>query len=284
MYRFKNFYFLFLNKQKVFIWILFYSRMKKELIKESASYVAGKPAEELVMLLDGKKYMNEFLIAKKLGITINQVRNILYRLSEKSLVSSTRKKDKKKGWYTYSWKNENLKSLEFLSGILIKRVEQMNFQIQNRETKEFYVCSRCSIEFNEENALLHDFMCPECGDILERKDNSKVLKAFKRNVEEFRKKLEEVNSEIDKEKEKIVKKRPVSKAKKKVSKKTARKAVKKTAKKSSVKKKTSKTSSSRKSSKKTSKKKVSKKTVKKTAKKSSTSGSKKKTSKKVRKK
>jgi transcription factor E len=235
--------------------------MKKDLIKESIAYIAGKPAEVLVDLLDGNKHTNEFLIAKKLGITINQTRNILYKISEHGLVSSTRKKDKKKGWYTYSWKLEELKALEFLKEVAMKRIAQLNNQIQNRETKEFYVCERCNIEFNEENALLHDFTCLECGNVMQRKDNSKVLRAFKRNVDELNRKLEEINLEISKEKEKIIKRRPVAKSKK-TKKKTAKKKIagkkvkKKTVKKTSKK---AKTKTARKVAKKTSKKKIAKK-------------------------
>jgi len=132
-------------------------------------------------------------------LPINQTRNVLYKISEFGLVSSTRKKDKKKGWYTYSWKIEELKCLEFLKGMLQKKMEQLKNQIKNRESKEFYVCEKCHVEFNEENALLHDFTCPECGNILERKDNTKVLKEFKKNLENYEEILKIVENEISKE-------------------------------------------------------------------------------------
>lgn len=173
--------------------------MDKKLIRESIFEVAGKPAEVLVDFLDGKKYMNEFLIAKKLDLPINQTRNILYKISEFGLVSSTRKKDKKKGWYTYSWKLEELKSLEFLRNFLLRKMEQIRNQIKSRETREFYVCEKCHVEFNEENALVHDFTCPECGSLLIRKDNTKLLKEFKKNLDEFEKDLKIVNEEIGRE-------------------------------------------------------------------------------------
>ena len=70
-------------------------------LKEIIDYSAGKLAENITIILSTKKYVNEFLIAKKIGLTINQTRNILYKLSDSGLVSSIRKKDKKKGWFTY---------------------------------------------------------------------------------------------------------------------------------------------------------------------------------------
>jgi len=165
--------------------------------------IAGKQAEEIVNLLDGKKYTNEFIIAKKLNLTINQTRNILYKISDNGLVSFTRKKDKRKGWYTYFWKIEIMKCLEFLKADLSKKVDQIQHQIKSRETKEFYVCDRCHIEFNEENALIHNFTCPECGNILSRKDNTSVIKEYNRELDKLRKELVLIEDELNKEREKV---------------------------------------------------------------------------------
>jgi transcription factor E len=179
--------------------------MLKDFLKEVLVILVGKQAEEIVDLLDGDKYINEFLIAKKINLTINQTRNILYKISDSGLVSSIRKKDKKKGWYTYFWKIEILKSLEFLREIILKSLAQLKNQIKSRETKRFYFCERCNVEFTEENAMLRDFTCNECGEVFSVKSNEKVLKEFKKNEEKLEKKLDLVNEEIKKEKEKIEK-------------------------------------------------------------------------------
>ena len=181
--------------------------MLEKLIKEVFIVVVGKQSGEIVDLLDSKKYTNEFLIAKKLEITINQVRNILYRLADHGLVSSIRKKDKKKGWYTYFWKIEIFRGLEFLRNILTKKIDEINNQIRSRKTRQFYVCERCNVEFKEENALLYDFTCNECGDIFTVKDNTKVLKEFNKDLDKLKRKLIILEEEIKKEKDKLENKR-----------------------------------------------------------------------------
>src|SRR3989339_554721 len=177
--------------------------MLDKFLREVVVIAVGKQAEGIVDLLNSKKYVNEFILAKKLNLTINQTRNILYKLSDHGLVSSTRKKDKKKGWYTYFWKIEVLKALEFLKDIMDKRLSQIGSQINSRETKQFYICERCNIEFNEENALLNDFTCNECGDIFTLKDNSKLLRELIRRMDKLKKELvlvdEEIAIESDKE-------------------------------------------------------------------------------------
>src|SRR3989344_5879391 len=78
--------------------------MQIDLLKEIVSSVAGEKAKAVVDLLHQKKNVNEFLVAKKLKLTINQTRNILYKLADEGLVSFIRKKDTKKGgWDTYFW-------------------------------------------------------------------------------------------------------------------------------------------------------------------------------------
>jgi len=248
--------------------------MLKKFLKESFVLAGGKPAENLAEFLDTKKYVNEFLVAKKLELTINQTRNILYRISEKGLVSSTRKKDKKKGWYTYFWKIEPVKTLLYLRNSLTRKIEQLENQIKSRETKEFYFCPRCSIEFTEENALLHDFTCVECGDILERKDNSKLISVFEKNLETLRNELKMVDGELEKEralvekrKERENKKIAKEKAEKRAAKRAERKAAKEAAEGKSTKKRTSKKKTSKTAKKKTAKKGAKKTSKKKTAKK-----------------
>ncbi len=177
--------------------------MLENFLKEVVSIIVGKNSELIADLLNSKKHVNEFLIAKKLSITINQTRNLLYKLSDFGLVSSIRKKDKKKGWYTYFWKIEILKALEFLKDEKRKKLTYIYNQIRSRETKEFYICERCHIEVSEEHALLNNFTCNECGDIFARKDNTKILKEMKRQAEKIENEIKLIDEEITKEKEKL---------------------------------------------------------------------------------
>ncbi|MEK6760309.1 MAG: hypothetical protein AABX93_00105 [Nanoarchaeota archaeon] len=236
--------------------------MKREFVKDAISTVIGKQGEEIVNFLDPDKYINEFLVAKKLDLNINQTRNLLYKLSEHSLVSSTRKKDKKKGWYTYFWKLETLRILEFLRDILKKKIEQISNQIESREMKTFYICERCNIEYNEENALLHDFTCNECGSVFAVKDNSKVVREFKKNLEKLQNEISIIDGEIrgekdkgDKRKFKEIKKEENEKIRKRLEKKKERDLLKKKEGTLKVKKPAKKTKAKKIKKKKTSKKK-----------------------------
>jgi len=248
-----------------------------ELLRDVALMVGGKNAGSIVDLLVGKSNVNEFIIAKKLELTINQTRNILYKLSDEGLVSFIRKKDKKKGWYTYFWTFNEEKAFLILNKSLLNDLEQFERQLKSREQKRYYVCKTCNTEITEETALVHEFVCPECGEVYEIHDNSKAIREINNAILNLRLKLEVVTKEVNlmqvarekklvrdakrelkKKKIERASKRAVKKAAKdkikkaaeKYSKKTVKKTIKKTVKKKSVKKTIKKVKKSKKTAKK----------------------------------
>lgn len=170
--------------------------MQDKLLKKILPEVAGPEAEKLVDLLFNKVNVNEFLIAKKMNMTINQTRNMLYKLADEGLVQFIRKKDKKKGgWYTYFWTLKVKRSLLRYRDKLMKEFSSLQDQLESLEKERHYVCVNCDVEYNEENALLHDYTCPECGEILKVKETSVVTGTIKNEM----KKLQDVVSQIDQE-------------------------------------------------------------------------------------
>ena len=61
-------------------------------------------------------------------------------------------------------------------------ITQLENQLKSREEKRYYICKQCNIEVTEETALLHDFICPECGEVYELQDNSKSIKDINLNI------------------------------------------------------------------------------------------------------
>ena len=236
--------------------------MQVKLLHDLVEEMAGEGTGRIVDILFKKKDVNEFLIAKKMELTINQVRNILYKLSADNLVSFIRKKDKRKGWYIYYWTLNTEKCLAKLEGSLKDKITAFKSTLDSRETKRFYICKSCDIEVGEEVALERGFSCEECADIYELSDNTKPIREVKTRItrvksnlaliqgelEEVRKKLKTARKRIDKKLAKETKakadltkaaraaaRKKVAATKKKVVKKTvkkvAKKAVKKVAKK-----------------------------------------------------
>ena len=200
--------------------------MQVKLLKDIVSVIAGPNSVGLVDLLYGKKNINEFFIAKKLGLNINQTRNILYKLADEGLVSFVRKKDKKNGgWYTYYWTLDVSKSLGNLRNIFLREIEQMEGELKTRRQKTFYHCPNCDLEFDEERALLNNFTCPECGEVLVLRDNFELVKKIEGLLDKRREQLGIVDIELGMLQQKAVQFRQ-RKMKAEVKKKKAERAVK----------------------------------------------------------
>lgn len=174
-----------------------FDKKQLELLKKIVESIAGQNASDIVNILYGRENVNEFIIAKKLKITINQARNILYKLADEGLVSFIRKKDKKNGgWYTYFWTLDIRKSLVALQKKILNEIENMENQLKSKKTKRFYYCPNCEMEMSEENALLHDFTCPECGEVFELKDNLEAIESLEKDIQELKDNLVFVEEEI----------------------------------------------------------------------------------------
>lgn len=167
-------------------------------LKEVIVSVAGQNGAKIVDLLYDKKNVNEFLISKKLGLTINQTRNILYKLGDEGLVSFSRKKDRKKGgWYIYFWTLNSGKSLIKFRDKIIAETDNIKQRLELRKSKQFFYCENDDIEYTEDSALINGYICPECGEVLKLKDNKEEMDELSRKIVKSETILREVNKEVE---------------------------------------------------------------------------------------
>jgi len=202
-----------------------------KILKTIIEDLINKQSVEIIDLLAGKKNVNEFSIAKNLELTINQTRNILYKLSDFGLVSFIRKKDKRKGWYIYFWTLNTHQALSLLDENINKKLDLLRGQSKNRKDGRHYLCATCTIEVTEETALLNDFACPECEEVYELSDDSELVDEIGKKIARMEKELELVLEEkeieqgkLDKEKARKIKKAEDEKKAKRVAAAAERKA------------------------------------------------------------
>ncbi len=158
-------------------------------IEDMILEIAGEEALSIYKTLKDKKNVNEFDISKKTNLSIQQIRNIMYKFDYYNLVSSNRKKDRKKGWYIYFY-TINPKQTEDTVSLLKKRkIEQLKKQLDRESNHEFYSCPNKCIRVTIENAMEHNFMCSECNNLLEPEDKEK-------NITKITKQLKEIEHEL----------------------------------------------------------------------------------------
>lgn len=199
-------------------------------VDEVVAEVAGPDVVPLVRILSDKSNVSEFKLADSMKAEINITRNMLYRLYDHNLVSFSRKKDKKKGWYIYYWTFNKNRVRDLLINLRKKKIEKLQERLQREKTTQFYVSKEAGIRLDFEKAHDFNFKCPETGQLMEVEDNSQRIAELERDLAQTETDLKELLAEV------VVKERkPVSKPVKK-SVKSSKKPVKKSPKKKVAKK------------------------------------------------
>ena len=158
-------------------------KLSNKNVEDVVVEVAGNDVLPLLQALKNKKNVSEFKLAEQIKTEINLVRNMLYRLYHANLVTFTRKKDKKKGWYIYYW-TFNTKRVKFLMADLKKKkLEKLNERLNREKNSFFYICKNSWMRLDFEQATSFEFKCPECGQIMYPEDNLEVIEKIKKEIE-----------------------------------------------------------------------------------------------------
>ncbi len=168
----------------------------KELTKSVIVEIAGEDVLPLFEYLKGKEKVSEFIIAQDLGIEINIIRNMLYRLLNANLVSFSRKKDKQKGWYIYYWTYEPNDIEHLYWEIKKKRLNSLKDRVHREKNNVFFSGSSKAVRLTFEKAIEFNYQCPETGELLEQEDNSKIVDELQKEITELEKELAQRNQPL----------------------------------------------------------------------------------------
>ncbi len=168
-----------------------YSNVSDETVDEIAMIIGG---EEGVMIIDAIRNVNEITveeIAEQTEIQINQVRKILYRFYNHSLVTSRRFRDKETGWFIFQWRLQQELIEAFLTGMKQKILRKLKARLRHELDHEFYGCEsgECPrITFEE--AMDTVFNCPICGEPTKPMDNEVYIDFLDAKIAEIEGELE----------------------------------------------------------------------------------------------
>lgn len=166
-------------------------------VKKLIVDLAGEEALPVVKLLLRQKTMDENKIAKKIKtmINVNQVRAIMYKLYTRRIVEPSRRRDRKKGWWIYSWTIIPEKIFEILIKDKMKKLKFFQERFANREL-ELFECENCGEIVNYQKALENMFSCPRCGAPLKQLRLSKLIPKIEEEIEKLKEEARSYGLEI----------------------------------------------------------------------------------------
>jgi transcription initiation factor TFIIE subunit alpha len=164
-------------------------KITTKITEDVVSEVAGADVILLVRALKDKKNVSEFALAKMIKIEVNETRNMLYRLFNNNLVTFIRKKDKLKGWYIYYW-TFNPKRIKYLMADLKKKkLERLKERLEREKSNHFFICKNRCIRLDFEQAMDFSFKCPECSEIMNQEENTKVISQIEKDITSLSKEM-----------------------------------------------------------------------------------------------
>jgi len=152
-------------------------------------------SEEAIRIIDLLKEVGETTddeIATQTGIRLNSVRKILYKLYDHSLVALRRSRDENTGWFIFHWRLQ----LDQLEGFILSQkrrvLEKLEARLRYEQNHDFYYCYTLGCKrIPFEDAMEVVFRCPTCNKPLMHFENTKIVSALAKKVEQLRKELGE---------------------------------------------------------------------------------------------
>ncbi|MFH1588630.1 MAG: hypothetical protein ABIA76_04815 [Candidatus Diapherotrites archaeon] len=166
---------------------------KYPLVEEYLTLVAGKYAPELIRIcVKKKKCVTDEDIGKKLNLKITEIRTILNQLHYKGIVCYKKEKNKKTGWYSYTWEIRQDKITQQIVEKKAEEIIRLEKRIEMEGTHTMFACKKECESFPFEIAAEYYFNCPACGNPLKARDNQKETKKIKRQLIKIKSEIEEI--------------------------------------------------------------------------------------------
>ncbi|MBU0461446.1 MAG: hypothetical protein KJ574_02560 [Nanoarchaeota archaeon] len=164
-------------------------KLSNKVVEEVVTDIAGADVIDMVKLLKNKKNVSEFKLAESLNEEVNVIRNRLYRLYHANLVSFTRRKDKKKGWYIYYWTFKAKQVKHSLLSLKKQRLEKLRDRLEREKESYFFLCKNKCMRLDFENAIGFEFKCPECGELMQQESNADKIKQIEEEIKSLEKEV-----------------------------------------------------------------------------------------------
>jgi transcription initiation factor TFIIE subunit alpha len=164
-----------------------------KVIQETIIELLGEDIIPIIKFLKGKKNISEFVISENLGIEVNKIRNILYRMHTYHIVTYHRKKDRIKGWYISYWTLNFPRMNDVVDELKLKKLDMLKEKLKKEEENinSYFLCPQLCIRVDFDKATDFGFFCPECGSLLGQQDNSKTIENLKNKIKELEKEIKE---------------------------------------------------------------------------------------------
>jgi len=159
----------------------------KQKVEDTVYAVAGENGVKVVGFLGERQNVSEFIIADKLKLDMQTIRNTLYKLHTYNVATYIRKKDRQKGWYISYWTFNKKRIRELVEDMKKMQLERLRERLQKEEDNKgiFFICSKTCAKLDFDQATEFGFKCPECGELMLQQENVRTIANLKERIKEI---------------------------------------------------------------------------------------------------
>src|SRR3972149_8868245 len=119
-------------------------------------------------------------------VRLNSVRKILYKLYDHGLVSCTRVRDEKTGWFIFYWRLQPDQLDAFIRSRKKRALDKLKQRLDFERNHTFFVCKTdLDIRVTFEEGMESSFKCAKCGNQLESSENARMISVLEARVEKL---------------------------------------------------------------------------------------------------
>ena len=161
--------------------------VNEETLYNIAKVLGGEDGVKIIEILNGRKNITVEELAELTEIQINNVRKLLYRFYNHSLVTNRRFRDKETGWFIFQWSLQPALVEAYVHSIKQKIMRKLETRLDYELSHEFYHCGNPQCPNTTfELAMDTVFHCPNCNEALHRKDNTLVVEFLEKKISEIK--------------------------------------------------------------------------------------------------
>jgi transcription initiation factor TFIIE subunit alpha len=166
--------------------------VNEETLYNIAQVLGGEDGIKIIEILNERDNITVEELAEKTEIQINNVRRLLYRFYNHSLVTNRRFRDKETGWFIFQWSLQPELVEAYVHSIKQKILRKLETRLEYELNHEFYHCGNPQCPNTTfEVAMDTVFHCPNCNEPLHRMDNAPVIEFLEKKIEEIKEELED---------------------------------------------------------------------------------------------
>ena len=119
-------------------------------------------------------------------VRLNSVRKILYKLYDHGLVSCTRVRDEKTGWFIFYWRLQPDQLDAFIRSRKRRILDKLKTRLDLEKNHTFFTCKTDpEVRVAFEEAMETSFKCGKCGNQLQSSDNSGMIQILETRIDQI---------------------------------------------------------------------------------------------------